>query len=84
MASIIQHQRPQLVSRVTTKEIPQWIIKFGALFNHQAKEGALFLSMNRQVSNQKAKDLLGWHPLADNQTALLAAGDSLIAAEDNK
>ncbi|WP_461202650.1 NAD-dependent epimerase/dehydratase family protein [Enterococcus sp. N342-3-1-2] len=84
MATIIQQQRPQLVSRVTTKEIPQWIIKFGALFNHQAKEGALFLSMNRQVSNQKAKAVLGWHPLADNQTALLAAVDSLITAEDKK
>ncbi|WP_313510223.1 hypothetical protein [Enterococcus sp.] len=42
------------------------------------------LKMNRQVSNQKAKAVLGSHPLADNQTALLAAVDSLITAEDNK
>lgn len=84
IAAIIREQRPQLVSRVTTKQIPTWVIRFGALFNQQAKEGALFLKMNRRVSNQKAKKVLGWQPLADNQAAVLAAVDSLIASEETQ
>ncbi|HDI6731157.1 TPA: aldehyde reductase, partial [Staphylococcus aureus] len=46
-------------------------------FNHQAKEGKLLLDMNRNVSNERAKTLLGWEPIATQEEAILAAIDSM-------
>ncbi len=45
------------------------------------KEGKLLLDMNRNVSNERAKTLLGWEPIATQEEAILAAviyGPSII------
>jgi nucleoside-diphosphate-sugar epimerase len=54
------------------------VIKLGALFNKHAKEGALLLGMNRNVSNDKAKKILGWTPITNNEEAILASIDSMV------
>jgi nucleoside-diphosphate-sugar epimerase len=53
-------------------------LKIGALFNEQAKQGAMFINMNRNVSNAKAKKVLGWKPIANMEKTILASVDSMI------
>ncbi|WP_369473134.1 hypothetical protein [Secundilactobacillus kimchicus] len=38
------------------------------------------MTINRNVSNEKAKRLLGWRPIVSQEQALLAAADTLIKA----
>ncbi|WP_086348288.1 SDR family oxidoreductase [Candidatus Enterococcus clewellii] len=78
IAELIRNERPQLASKVPTKKIPDALIEAGALVNKQAREGKLFLEMNRNVSNEKAKKMLGWTPISNKEQATLAAVDSLI------
>lgn len=35
------------------------------------------INMNRQISNSKARDVLGWQPISTKEEAVLAAVDSL-------
>ncbi|OQO69760.1 hypothetical protein BH747_09380 [Enterococcus villorum] len=77
MAEIIRKERPNLAKKLQAKKIPNWLIQVSALFNQRAKEGALMLSINRNISNQKAKEQLGWQPLGTNKKVLLATIDSM-------
>jgi nucleoside-diphosphate-sugar epimerase len=36
------------------------------------------LKINHKVSNTKAKKILGWKPIANNEEAILAAMESMI------
>ncbi|AMJ67787.1 SDR family oxidoreductase [Hymenobacter sp. PAMC 26628] len=78
IAQLLQRKLPELAEKVATKTVPDWVIRFASLFNAQAKTGAMFLQVNRRVSTAKAKQLLGWKPLATNEQAILAAAESLI------
>ncbi|WP_163652077.1 aldehyde reductase [Listeria sp. PSOL-1] len=77
IAQLIKRNRPELADQVVTKTVPNWQIKLASLFSKHAKEGRLFLEMNRQVSNSKAKELLEWQPISTKEEAALLAVDSL-------
>lgn len=77
IAKLIKEKRPEIAQKVSTKKLPDFILSLGAKFNHQAKEGKLLLDMNRNVSNERAKTLLGWEPIATQEEAILAAIDSM-------
>ncbi len=77
IAELLRQERPELVKNMPEKTLPNFAIKVAALFNQQAKEGKLLINMNRHISNSKAKDLLGWTPIATKEEAVLAAVDSL-------
>jgi len=78
IAKLIQKRRPQVAGKVSSKNLPDWVMDIAALFNETAKEGKLMKSMNRNVSNQKAKRILRWEPMSNNETTVLSAVDSLI------
>lgn len=78
IAKLLRRERPEVSQKVSTKRLPDWIVKIGSLFNARAKEGLLFLRMNRNVSNAKAKRVFGWKPIATQEQAILASVDSLI------
>ncbi len=84
MVTIIRKSRPELAAKLPTRSLPDWVLKLGALFNNSAKEGRLMLSLSPRVSNQKAKQVLGWKPISSSETAILKAVDSLIAAGEIK
>ena len=56
IAKLIKEKRPEIAQKVSTKKLPDFILSLGAKFNHQAKEGKLLLDMNRNVSNERAKN----------------------------
>lgn len=78
IASLLKSKRPKVSEKVSTKTLPNWVIKMGALFNAQAKEGVVLMNMNRNLSNDKAKNILNWKPISTQETAILEAADSLI------
>lgn len=77
IASLVRAKRPQLASKITTKSMPDWILSVGAPFNSEAKEGKLLHDMSRNVSNDKAKKILGWQPISNNEDTVLATVDTI-------
>lgn len=77
IAELIRRERPEYSAKISTKKVPDLMLSIGALFNKEAKEGKLLLNMNRNVSNDKAKKILNWTPIATQEQAILASLDSL-------
>lgn len=64
-------------AKISTKTMPDWLIKMAALVNSQAKALAPMVSRYRTSSNEKAKSMLNWQPRTKEE-ALLATAQSLI------
>lgn len=77
IAALLRNKRPDVSQLVATKQLPTWVLRLGALISEQAKEALLLISMNRNVSNQKARTVLGWRPIATQEQTLLASVDSM-------
>lgn len=78
IAILLKKKMPDATKKVSTKTLPNWLLNITALFSPQAKIGASFLKINRNVSNAKAKEILGWMPIANNEQAILASMESMI------
>ncbi|TYP97487.1 nucleoside-diphosphate-sugar epimerase [Tenacibaculum adriaticum] len=78
IAKLLKEKNPEAASKLPLTILPNWILNLAALFNNQAKTGSMFLKVNRNVSNVKAKSFLGWMPIANNEQAILASLDSMI------
>ncbi|MBA4851272.1 aldehyde reductase [Emticicia sp. BO119] len=63
--------------KISTRKLPDWLVRMAALFSPQAKALAPMLRRYRNASNDKAKKLLGWQP-RPKEEALLATADSLF------
>ena len=78
IATLLKNKKPHIAKKISSVKIPNWVIFLAALFNKQANEAALFLRMSRNVSNEKAKKVLGWKPIANNEEVILASINSMI------
>ena len=78
IAVLLKTKMPDVAKKVSTRTLPDWALNFASLFNEQAKQGNLLIKINRNVSNAKAKKLLGWTPIADNEKIILDSVDSMI------
>lgn len=78
IASLLKSERPNVSKNVSTRKLPNWVLSLASLVNNQAREGAMLLNVNRNVSNAKAKALLGWKPIATQEQAILASVDSMV------
>ncbi|WPV70447.1 hypothetical protein [Chitinophaga sp. LS1] len=78
IAQYIKNKMPAVGVKISTKPLADWKVKLAALLgNQKAKAIAPLLGVNRNASNQKAIKVLGWAPRS-NETAVLAAAESLI------
>lgn len=78
IAALLKKQRPEIAGKVAERKLPGLVLKVASIFNDQAKEGLLLAMMNRDVSTQKAKEILVWSPIGPQQETILAAVDSLV------
>lgn len=78
IAALIRQKRPQITQNIPTKTMPNLLLSSAALFNQTAREGNLLVHVNRQLSTQKAQDILKWQPHFDNTTIVLDSIDTLI------
>lgn len=81
IAALLKKERPEIASLISDKTLPGWILRLASLTNKKAKEGLLFIKMNRNLSNAKAKTLLEWSPIGTQEEAVLAGVDALIEYE---
>lgn len=77
IAQLMKHKLGNKLRHISTKRIPDWIVRIAALVNPTAKNLVPMLSRYRTASNEKARTLLGWKPRT-NEEALLATASSLI------
>jgi nucleoside-diphosphate-sugar epimerase len=78
IAAYIKKDMPAISGKVTTKTLPDWVVRIAALFNAQAKGAASLLGINRNVSSEKARKVLNWKPVATNEQAISASVESMI------
>lgn len=78
IGQLIINKRPLLAKKIPKRRIPNWVLNIAAIFNEQAKEGLFMSKMNRNVSNEKARKLLSWKPIATGEETILASVDSMI------
>ena len=77
IARLLKTKRPDVAQKVPTRTLPNWVLSMAALFNPQARQSVALLAINRNVSNAKARSVLGWVPVATKEEAILASMDSL-------
>lgn len=78
IARLVKDKMPEVAKQVSTRILPNWILYVAALFNEQAKHAAPLLSINRHVSNAKAKNVLGWTPIATNEEIIRITVNSML------
>jgi nucleoside-diphosphate-sugar epimerase len=78
IALLLKTKIPEVAKKVPTKILPNWVVYVAALFSEQAKHVAPLLKVSRNVANAKARKVLGWTPLANNEEAVIASVESMI------
>lgn len=63
-------------ARVSTRELPDWLIRVAAPFSAQARDAAPELGKQKNATNEKARRLLGWAPRSPEE-AIQATAESL-------
>ncbi|MCU1413176.1 MAG: epimerase [Microbacteriaceae bacterium] len=64
-------------AKVPTRKIPSIVARAGALVNPQLRASAPDLGYKKQMSNEKARTVLGWEPRPSRE-AVVAAGESMV------
>lgn len=81
IAALLKNKYPSITGKVPIETLPDSVIYSNASTNKQAEATALLLRMNRNVSNEKAKKILAWTPIANNEEVILASLNSMIKYE---
>jgi dihydroflavonol-4-reductase len=77
VAKILRSRLGAAASKVSTRTIPNWLVRLGARKNARMKEIVPMLGINMNATSGKAKQLLGWNPRSPEE-AIVATGESLI------
>jgi len=78
IAALLKSHQPEISAKVSLRKLPDWVLKAASLFQEKAREAVMLQKVNRNVSNAKAKDMLGWKPIATQEQAILASVASMI------
>lgn len=76
IALLLKNKMGDEADSVTTKTLPDWLVRVAALFNPLAKSIVSQLGRVKNASNEKAKSLLGWTPRS-NEEAIMSAVESM-------
>jgi dihydroflavonol-4-reductase len=77
MAAILRERLGDDARKIPSRTLPNWTVRFASLFDPSLREIARRLGNHRQISNAKAKAVLGWEPYS-NGDLLEATARSLI------
>ncbi len=76
-AKILQRNLGSTAKKISTKVMPDFLVKFMALFNKDMRMPATFLGQNTACSSAKAKRMLGWQPRSAEE-AIIATAKSMV------
>ena len=77
IAKVLKDRMGDAGKRVPTRQLPDWLIRFGAAFDRAARQILPELGRNKQAVSDKAKAVLGWQPRS-REDAILASGESML------
>lgn len=77
LASLLREHLGDMARRVPTFTLPNWMVRFAAVFDPSLREISRRLGNHREVSNAKAKSVLGWSPHS-NDELIEATARSLV------
>jgi nucleoside-diphosphate-sugar epimerase len=78
MAVLLKDKLPELATKISTRVLPNWVLNLVGLFNAQARLAASLVKVIRNPSNAKARRVLGWTPMANNEEAIVASAKSMV------
>ncbi|GFZ31339.1 nucleoside-diphosphate sugar epimerase [Clostridium zeae] len=76
-AELLRQNLGDKANKVSTREMPDFLVKFLAVFIKDLRMPATFLGQNTACSNSKAKNLLGWQPRPARE-GILATARSMV------
>src|ERR1700722_4623088 len=76
VARILKKHMGTAARRVPTREMPDWIVRLMAHFVSDMKMIAPEVGKQKNISNEKARHILGWRPRSD-QESIIATAESL-------
>ena len=62
MANLLRERLGDAANKVPSRILPNWVVRFAAIFDPSLRETSRRLNNHREVSNAKAKKMLGWAP----------------------
>jgi nucleoside-diphosphate-sugar epimerase len=77
IAGLLQSKLGKDAGLVSTKEMPDWLVRLAALFSKDAAQIVHDIGKVRKSSNEKAKHLFGWTPIP-NDDVIVATAKSLL------
>jgi nucleoside-diphosphate-sugar epimerase len=76
MAALLRDRMGPAGAKVPKRMLPNWVVRTVSLFDSSVKQVVSELGKEKQASNAKAKQVLGWAP-RPNDEAILASAESL-------
>lgn len=77
VARVLRERLGPAARRVSTRTMPSWLVRLGALRDPRLKAIVPLLDRNLNATSAKARQLLGWRPRSA-EDAIVAAAESLI------
>lgn len=77
IARTLRAQLGDAAKRVPTRVLPNFIVRLGARRNPMLRAIVPDLGYKKQLTNEKARRMLGWTP-RDSTDAIVAAGESMV------
>ena len=75
LAEIVKNNFPNNQAKISLRILPKWLLSIFALFNDPLKQLIIQLDMRRELSYQKAQDLLDINPRSPEEAVLATAKD---------
>ncbi len=77
IANVLKQRMSQQARKVPTRQLPDWLVRLASLRDPAVKQIIPELGKRKNATNEKAKQLLGWSPLS-NEEAVVATAESLV------
>jgi nucleoside-diphosphate-sugar epimerase len=77
VAQVLRSNMGDVAKRVTSRELPDWLVRTGGLVNPTLAAMASDVGKLRRATNEKARRVLGWEPRS-NEDAIIATAESLV------
>lgn len=77
IANLLRDRLGEVASKVPRRELPDWVVRLGALFNPAARQILPELGKFKNASSEKARRMLQWAPRS-NAESLVATAGSLV------
>ena len=77
IAKVLKARMGASGKRVPTRQLPDWLVRLGAMRDSAAKQILPELGKRKDATNEKARRMLGWAPRS-NKEAIVATAESLV------